>query len=572
MLFVHCKGDRRDKYLYGGLLPFFVTQRNRLNIFSPGRKDVRYRSAAEFMPHAEWLYTTEQPARTCGCRYCPRDKSDKRSVPKGKGSHHEGKLQRPKPRPLPENLSRARRPAQPIPRISSRAGRGSHSKPLSVTSTSKDRTGSSPDLLPSHGAKKVLGCVRVAVPKGSYSNGGTILTIASWPTMHELVWCKLEHSVIWIDAIIEFWPGIIKESPKGPEGYLVTLLGNTRDIHVSLHAMLPYQSYQVEEAMLHKLQSAGRRRARTTLLDLEEYSRVEMDDSRFSSISSAFSFAISFSVHLATVWSWAVNPETGSSVPPSSISRPVAYHLRSQKHTEKQYSILWWGPERIEIQQMVRLKMSTSAISIDPDVLTTPVLASYPTELDEPTFLQIHSISYRQKSQKTGDRLTGPVVAGAIFDLVDENPSGTRSCCGPKHCSSLSLGLDKGRYENLPSPPLGKVFRPWLKENYEIVLPVTVIGNRYHRGTAEEGISKHAQTSLTSMECVKRNSIKPITFQPTRAKMLECAYRKAMITWCGTRIHRGFRRVFANDFCQRKGPEKGSAIFCHFSGPHTSTW
>ena len=512
MLFVHRKGNRRDKYLYGELHYFIVTQHDGLSFVFPGKTDVRYRSAAEFMPHAEWLCATGQPPRVCECRYCPRDELDKRSTREGKSSQRRN-FQRLKSRPLPKMTSRATRDsAKPTPSASSRASRRSRSPLLIPTSTSR---------LPVDGAQNVLGCVRVAVAKTPPSADGAPLTVAPWPTIHELVWCGLEHPITWIDGVIDFWPGIIKAGPKGLDGYLVTLLGNARDVHVSLHAMLPYPSYQVKEAILHELQPMGRKRARIALLDLEEYAGVDMDDSSFSVISSALSFAVSFSVHLATAWSWTANQETGGSVSTSSRSQSTKYRLRSQKHTEEGYNVLWWGPERIEVRQLVQLKMSTSAISIDPNTLATPVSATFPTEPDKPVFLQIHSMSYRRKSQKGADHLTGPVVAGAIFDLMDESQYGMRSCCGLTHRLYFAPGLDEIRYKDLPSPPPGKVFRPWLKESYEIVLPVAAISNRYYWGGAEDN---HTQASLAKVERGKPNPIKPITFRPTRAKMLEYAY------------------------------------------------
>ena len=221
-----------------------------------------------------------------------------------------------------------------------------------------------------------------------------------------------------MDGVIDLWPGIIKASPKGSGGYLVTLIGNTHDVFISLYAMVPYQAFRADEAMLRKLQPPRRKCVHTTLLNLEEYAEVEMDDDRFSTVSLAFSFAIAFSAHLATAWSWSANPDAAG-------SRPVKYALRSQTHKEKRYDVLWWGPECIEERQLVRLKMTSGAIFTDPNSPTVPALANYPVGPDQPLFLQVHSIFYHQKRGQGRERL-GPVVAGSMFDLVDENQYGAR--------------------------------------------------------------------------------------------------------------------------------------------------
>lgn len=388
--------------------------------------DIRYRSAAEFMPHADWLCTTEQPARTCSCRYCLRNMFDERSVQGGENSHNKDNTRcSEQGRSLGKSTPRCS--AKSTPSVSSRASRRSHSNPPIRTSTPKKSADCPRDSLPADGAKTVLACVRVAVSKSLPSADGALLAAVPWPTMHELVWCKLQHPIVWVDVVIDFWPGIIKAAPLGQDECLVTLLGNIRDVRVSLQAMVPYQAHRVEEATIRKLQPTRRKRIRAALLDLEEYGGTVMDDSRFSTISSAFLFAISFSVHLATMWSWTANSEITGPVSASTRSLPRRYALRSQKHKEERYGVLWWGPERIEERQLVQLKMSPSAIFTNPDTPTASVFTAYPTGLDQPIFLQIHSMFYRQKPQKKGDHLVGPVVAGMIFDLVDESQYGTRS-------------------------------------------------------------------------------------------------------------------------------------------------
>ena len=415
-----------------------------------GKKNVRYRSAAEFMPHAEWLCTVEPPARACECRHCPRDKVYENPTQERKGPHRKNNAQHQKSRSSLGRLPRAGGSAISTSAISSQPNRRLRSNTPDPTSTTNPLKKSSLYPSPVDGDQNLLGCVRVAIHQTTPATQGAPI----WPTAHELIWCKLQHSVKWTDVTIDFWPGVIKAGPEELDRYLVTLLGSTHDLRFPLHALMPYRLYRVEETVLQKLQSAHKKRARPTLLNLEEYMRVDMDEHRFSTISSAFLFAISFSDHLATAWSWTANQtaSSASSASSTSTSRPTRYCLRSQKRGEERFSVLWWGPERIEVRQLVQLKVSTAAIFIDPDILSAPTLATHPTEPDQPVFLQIHSMSYRRKSEKKGDHLTGPVVAGAIFDLVDESQYGTGLHCGPRHHLYLPQGSIKSGITISPLP------------------------------------------------------------------------------------------------------------------------
>lgn len=264
----------------------------------------------------------------------------------------------------------------------------------------------------------ILARVRVAVPSADVVNPHSA---NSWPILHELVWCKLWRPIAWAELLIDFWPGIIKEDIDGSNEYVMTLIGVTHNVSISLDDMVPYRAYRIEETLVHGVQRCCRRETRVRLLNLDRYLRAELDDNRFAAVSSAFLFAIAFSEHLATVWSWTSKSniaDSGSVVAAPSKSR---YALRSQRSKE-QYNVLWWGPECVESRQLVRLKMSHDALSINEDVWAAASSSSVGSE--RPIFLQVHSISHWLKSQRMGRSLAGPVVAGMIFELVDEN-----QCC-----------------------------------------------------------------------------------------------------------------------------------------------
>jgi Transcription-silencing protein, cryptic loci regulator Clr2 len=73
-LFSHRKGvnhevDRTDAYLYSRCFPVFSFTHPLLTLSLPTGDNHKFRSPAEFIPHAAWLMAG-QPANCCKCRYC----------------------------------------------------------------------------------------------------------------------------------------------------------------------------------------------------------------------------------------------------------------------------------------------------------------------------------------------------------------------------------------------------------------------------------------------------------------------------------------------------------------------
>ena len=379
-----------------------------------GRENFRYRSAAEFMPHALWLLDkndTAGPSSPCRCRHCLQDKGAVR----GKGrlprrSAARGLIKSTSSR-LPTNRRSSMKPSGPI-----------HSYPSKNTTDDTPRHPRRPSGIVD--GRTVLARVRIADPITAPSADIDVRSATAWPVLHELVWCKLHRPIAWVEVLIDFWPGIIKEDVDGSNEYQVTLIGITHDVSISLDAMVPYQTYRTEEALVCRIQRCCRGKTRIKLLDLDRYLGIKMDDSRFAAVSSAFLFAIKFSEHLATVWSWTSKLNVTDHEPAVAAPTPSRYALRSRRSKEEGYGALWWGPECIKKWQLVRLKMSQDAISFGEDVSAAPPLTDSPVGSGSPIFLQIHSISYWPRSRRTGSSLAGPVVAGMIYELVDERQCG----------------------------------------------------------------------------------------------------------------------------------------------------
>ena len=363
------------------------------------------------MPHALWLRAaadTANPPPSCQCRHCLRDKGAVR----GKELLSKKSASR-----KPTNSTALRLP--PNRRSSIKSSSITHSHSSKDTTRGSQRHTLQPSIVNN---QSILACVRVAAPITAPNADIDARSANAQPILHELVWCKLRRSIAWEEVAIDFWPGIIKEDIDGSNEYVLTLIGVIQNIPVSLDATVPYRAYRTEETLIRGIQRCCRGETRPRFLNLDRYLRTEMDGSRFAAVSSAFIFAVTFSEHLATVWSWSSKPNIsgrGSVVAAPSQSR---YALRSQRSKAKQYDVLWWGPECIKSRQLVQLKMSQDVIFMNEDVSAAPTNRSAGSE--GPVFLQIHSISYWPKPQRMRRSLAGPVVAGMIFELTDEHQHG----------------------------------------------------------------------------------------------------------------------------------------------------
>ena len=358
------------------------------------------------MPHALWLWAKSNatdPPPSCQCRHCL---PDRRAV---RGKELLSQKSRKPVKPTVLRLPPNRR--SPIKFSSTTLSHSSNG----TTDGSQHHT-TRPSITDN---QSIFACVRVAAQIATPSVDGNARSANTQPILYELVWCKLWRSIACAEVLIDFWPGIIKEDINGSDEYVVTLIGISHDMSISLNAMVPYRAYRIEETLIRGIKRCCRGGTRVRLLNLNRHLGTELDDNRFAAVSSVFLFAVTFSEHLATVWSWSSkldNADCGSVAAAPSQSR---YALRSQKSKEEQHNTLWWGPECIKIRQLVQLKISRDVISMGEDVSAPGSVGS-----KGPVFLQIHTMSYLPKSQRTRRSLAGPVVAGMVFELTDEHQYG----------------------------------------------------------------------------------------------------------------------------------------------------
>jgi len=363
------------------------------------------------MPHALWLWAmadTADPPPSCQCRHCLQDKGAVRR--KESSSQKSRKL-----------VKSATSRSLPNRRSSAKLSGATQSHLPKVTTVALPHRTRRSSLIAD--GQSILARVRISAPIAAPSPDAH--SVNTWPILHELVWCKLQRPIAWAEVLIDFWPGIIKEDIDGSNEYLVTLIGITHNVSITPGSMMPYRAHRVGETLVCVFQRCCRGETRVRLLNLDRCLRTELDDNLFSVVSSAFLFAITFSERLATLWSWTSKSNITDRGPVVAAPSQSRYALRSRRSKTEQYDALWWGPECIERGQLVQLKMSQDVISISEDLSVAPPLTTnHSAGPGRPTFLQIFSITHRQKSQRIEGSLAGPVVAGMIFELTDEHQDG----------------------------------------------------------------------------------------------------------------------------------------------------
>ena len=241
-----------------------------------GWENVWYHSATEFMTHALWLSAKTNAKNpnlppSCQCHHCFQD----RDATQGK-----------------ELLSQKSVAQKPIKSTTSL----SHpNKRSTMKLSSSHLPKNTPDDSPCHtlqgsitNNRSIITCVHVVAP--TTVPGATMSAHLThlWPILHELVWCKLLQPIARAEVVIDLWPRIVKEGIDESSKYMVTLIGITHNVLISLDGMMPYQVYQMEAALIRGIQQCCWEETRVRHLNLDWYLRTKLDDNRFAVASSAF--------------------------------------------------------------------------------------------------------------------------------------------------------------------------------------------------------------------------------------------------------------------------------------------
>ena len=397
---------------------------------STGLREGYFRSAGEFLPHASWLMKGgTEPSTPCTCRFCSKLRSATAGATSPWPTAPAPRLpstSRTLPGIVPEELTTGSPPSPPT-----RSAGDDRANPAPPQPPTGDGVRRSKRIQANRNlaqAPRIIAyCARIPTPVDvSTSAYNHQSPTGMWPIRHELVWCKLRKPIGGFNTIINFWPGIIKRHEERSAGTIfhVSPLGNKYDIPFKLDHLLPYQAYRMEGNLVRELHRHAKGSSRITLLNLEKASGTKLDDHRLSIISSTCIFAIEFCQQLSTVWSCTI--DQGFHQPSSSTQRPQREGepgLQTLQHSwRKEYNTLWWGPERIQSQQMVRLKVPLSSVHLNRG--TSNVQFAQGVEGGGPTalvFLKVRSIFSESLEVRKDVPSTSPFISGGLFALISES-------------------------------------------------------------------------------------------------------------------------------------------------------
>jgi len=395
-----------------------------------GLREGYFRSAAEFLPHASWLMkSSTEPSTACSCRFCSKPRaaatgttppwpaSPKPRLPSTSKTLLDAVLKEPAPGSPPPPPGGDRATATP-PQSPTRGG---------VRRSKRLLVNRNPEIAPVQTSRIIAYYVRIPTPvDSSASSCNHQSPTGLWPISHELVWCRLQKPLEGSSATIYFWPGIIKSHEERSTGTIfhVSPLGNKHDIPFKIDQLLPYQAYRMEGTLVRELHRHATGSSRISLLNLEKVAGSKLDDDRFSIISSTCIFAIEFCQQLSVVWSCTADqgPHQPSS-PTHRLRSGGQPGLQTPRYPRrKEYNTLWWGPERIRSQQMVRLKVPLSSIHLNQKASNAQFVQWVEGSSHKATvFLKIRSI-FSESSEVRKDALsTTPFVSGGLFALIFES-------------------------------------------------------------------------------------------------------------------------------------------------------
>ncbi|CEL61884.1 hypothetical protein RSOLAG1IB_04634 [Rhizoctonia solani AG-1 IB] len=483
-LYDHQKGQlpnpRHDLYLCGSIIT------------------ARFRSKNEFKPHAKWLVTDPTlNTRNCGCKYCTKTKSQVEV----NQNQNLGGLQR-----APEHHLREMRPA-PVEAMT-------HAKRKMLREQNKAKQ-EKPKVTPK--PEQTL----TALPERLRDlNSGRAFRTS------ECVWVALANPIPVTDdgTEIKLWPAIVlsyttknEPTPHRPGEtdydiiaqfmFNIRLLGVNHHITVPETRLLPQLGYTPNRSLLMAVKECQPNRPFSPELSewacfnpLSELDKVlEIPPGTYTRDDAlpAFTLALHIMGCLNPVWS-ATN---------------------SYSNDDELFQGLWWGSERIWMNDVVRLRPLRE--DLDPHNTMGFLPPSSDDALNRPLFLRLGYITVDQDDPTS----TSISVGGDLYELArketqpDSAPASPQtpprgSIFGPptgllvptssdsvepssKGSSSFELvppGLTESS-KTMPPPPPGFVFRRLLTTGNEIVLDVSAVAGRYyHQILSAETLSRIKRT------------------------------------------------------------------------------
>ena len=457
----------------------------------------------------------------------------------------------------------------------------------------------------------------------------------------EVIWCFLDVPIARPgedESAIGAWPGIVKSIQRSvhvtivmgessvehrSDGdqlytYEVSLFNIDAVITISDERVLPYQAMSSPQPLLDALSSLMHtidRKGHTLNLPAER-GLVALSKFTFEEAALPYALAVQAPIMLAKYWSctdnWTfkytitadkaiatpvvptkkhrtpglhIGPMPGLS--PSVSARPDALLTDSpaQVKSQKRYQGLWWGGERIWVDDLVRLKVPRRELAPNGSERVLPAVPPSQAAIE----YAIHKGIEQEHAPGSGDRglflritsifvvETKVRISGMLFDLVEEGfvgagvggrderqedtsafdmrsldpallqdensdaPPAEQTSNGFKPASDRQvLSGPYVRSWNPPEPPIGYKFRSILKGDWEAVTDISLLSGRYYpRVLSNPLLSDHMERLLRLKESVHHlyaleglapgyyNSVDPETSKESRSVMLMEAIAEA---------------------------------------------
>lgn len=421
----------------------------------------------------------------------------------------------------------------------------------------------------------------------------------------EVVWCFLDIPIAKPgeqDSAIGAWPGIVKSIQRSmhvtivvnessvehrnendqPYAYEVTLFNVDTIITIPDEKVLPYQAMSSSQPLLDALSSLMHTidRQGHTLNVSAEGGISALSRFTFEEVALPYALAVQAPIMLAKYWAptdvWTFKYTIAEDkvvaspvVPPKKKFRTPGLHIGpmpdllpsisagpsaplvvspAEVKTQKRYQGLWWGGERIWVDDLVRLKVPRRDLTPDGSERVLPVVppsqaaVEYtiqkgidpehaPGSGDRGMFLRITSIFEVDKTLR---------ISGMLFDLAEEEfvgagvggREGRQEDTSAFDMSNLDHTMLQGessdaplakqasngfkpssdrqilsgphvRSWNPPEPPIGYKFRSILKGDWEAVMDISLLSGRYYAGILSNPLlSDHLERLLQSEEPV----------------------------------------------------------------------
>ena len=452
----------------------------------------------------------------------------------------------------------------------------------------------------------------------------------------EVIWCFLDVPIARPgeeDSAIGAWPGVVKsiqrsvhvtmvmdessvEHRRGrdqPYSYEVTLFNIDAIITISDERVLPYQAMSSPKPLLDALSSLMHTIDRNghTLIVPAEGALDALSKFTFEEAALPYALAVQAPIILAKYWTctdpWkfkytiTADKVVATPVVPEKKYRTPGLHIGpipslsrsasagpalpadspAQVKTQKRYQGLWWGGERVWVDDLVRLKVPRRELAPSGSERVLPVVPPSqaaieytiqkgieadhaPGSGDRGLFLRIVSIFVVEKKVR---------VSGMLFDLVEDGflgagvggREGRQEDTSAFDMRSLDPALLQGeipdappaddfkpasdrqilsgphvRSWNPPEPPIGYKFRSILKGDWEAVMDISLLSGRYYPGVLSNPLlSDHLERLLKLEESVHHlyaleglapgyyNSVDPEFSRESRPAMLNEAIAEA---------------------------------------------